>query len=91
MKKYILGFVLVGLLAVGIYYGRYFIFDTKVNEEAPTLVTESKEKTTTLEGGFTEVDRIHKGSGKAILVSRGNEKVLRFEDFQVTNGPDLYV
>lgn len=43
-------------------------------------------------GSFTEVDNIHKGAGQAIVYQLPDGKrVLRFENFNVTNGPDLFV
>jgi len=43
-------------------------------------------------GHFGEIDSIHKGSGVATIFKLSDGKhVLRFEDFKVTNGPDLYV
>jgi hypothetical protein len=43
-------------------------------------------------GNFTEIDAVHKGKGEAILyqISDGTG-LLRFENFEVTNGPDLHV
>ncbi len=44
------------------------------------------------QGFFGDVDRIHKGTGKATIYRLATgEVVLRFEDFRVTNGPDLRV
>ena len=43
-------------------------------------------------GSFADVDPIHKGSGKAsILQNADGATFVRFEQFQVTNGPDLFV
>ena len=43
-------------------------------------------------GDFRDADRFHKGSGKAKLYDiPAVGRVLRFEEFQVTNGPDLRV
>jgi hypothetical protein len=43
-------------------------------------------------GQFNEIDAIHKGQGKAtIYMLPDGKRVLRFEEFRVTNGPDLYV
>ncbi|MEX0932484.1 MAG: DM13 domain-containing protein [Candidatus Pacearchaeota archaeon] len=36
-------------------------------------------------------DAVHKVSGEAKVISQDNKKYLRFENFQSTNGPDLYV
>lgn len=45
-----------------------------------------------LSGAFRDADSLHKASGtaKVIEVAPG-QLVLRFEDFNVTNGPDLFV
>ncbi len=43
-------------------------------------------------GTFAGTDNAHKGEGKAIIVQLPNgQRFLRFEEFKVTNGPDLYV
>ena len=43
-------------------------------------------------GDFTTIDAIHGANGKATIYQLpDNSRVLRFEDFQVTNGPDLHV
>ena len=44
------------------------------------------------DGVFTEIDPIHKAEGTVTLyLLPDNTRVLRFEDFRVTNGPDLRV
>lgn len=48
--------------------------------------------TTVLEGEFVGFDRLHQGSGSAIVLVVDGKKYLRFEEnFSVSNGPDLYV
>jgi len=43
-------------------------------------------------GTFADRDRIHRGSGRAILGRMADgAHYLRFESFSVTNGPDLHV
>lgn len=43
-------------------------------------------------GTFQDADRVHKGSGTATIYQGPNgSHVLRLEDFDVTNGPDLHV
>lgn len=43
-------------------------------------------------GSFTGFDKIHTGSGTARIVSVEGKNYIRFEDdFNVNNGPDLYV
>lgn len=45
-----------------------------------------------LQGEFEGADEFHFGSGRALLVeSAPGQFVLRFEDFSVRNGPDLFV
>lgn len=43
------------------------------------------------EGSFQDADSFHKGAGQARIFQQGEQRVLRFEDFTVTNGPDLHV
>lgn len=43
------------------------------------------------EGQFVGADSIHEGSGTAIVFQNDGQRVLRFEEFSVTNGPDLHV
>jgi hypothetical protein len=42
-------------------------------------------------GAFAGADDFHRGSGTATVYRIGSETVLRFDPFQVTNGPDLRV
>lgn len=42
-------------------------------------------------GKFTDADAVHRGSGMVEAIETGGQTVIRFTDFQVTNGPDLYV
>lgn len=46
---------------------------------------------TLAKGSFTDADSFHKGSGTALVARVGSDRVLRLEEFRVTNGPDLYV
>ncbi len=43
------------------------------------------------QGQFVDADSFHQGSGSATIFQQGDTSVLRFEDFMVTNGPDLHV
>jgi hypothetical protein len=43
-------------------------------------------------GTFIEIDAAHKGEGTVTLYQMpDNSRVLRFEDFRVTNGPNLHI
>lgn len=51
--------------------------------ESPTVVAS---------GQFVDADAAHSGEGQAMLYALPDgSHVIRFEDFRVTNGPDLYV
>lgn len=43
------------------------------------------------QGRFSGADDFHQGAGSATIFQQGEQRVLRFEDFSVTNGPDLHV
>lgn len=61
----------------------------------PTVVMVDKPVTdewiAVTQGGFLGADSFHQGSGSARIYQQGSQFVLRFEDFSVTNGPDLHV
>lgn len=66
--------------------------------ESPTTSTSSTVPETPMEpvvlaaGSFLGADDFHEGSGTATLYElEDGTRVLRFEDFSVTNGPDLRV
>ncbi len=42
-------------------------------------------------GEFVGFDAVHQGSGSAMIFELDGTRVLRFEEFDVTNGPDLRV
>ena len=90
------------LILAEVFYFRFhtYFLGTQVNESLPmsdsdvstqpqSVVMETME--TVAEGRFVEVDAIHKGSGTAKILTQNNTSYLRLEDFQVTNGPDLFV
>ena len=43
------------------------------------------------QGQFAGADNFHQGSGNAAIFAQGDQRVLRLENFEVTNGPDLHV
>ena len=56
---------------------------TEAMPEAPSVVAS---------GRFVDADAAHKGEGDALLYALPDgSHVIRFENFRVTNGPDLYV
>ena len=66
--------------------------DTPVAEEMPEPMASPAAPVKVKVGSFTDADRFHKGSGSATIY-RGSDgsHILRFEDFNVTNGPALHV
>lgn len=97
--------LLIPLLVAAYWLLSPLFIDEEVNEEFPFArvaaseqtqnVSETMSELTAVElnrGNFTEIDAVHKGRGEAILyqISDGTG-LLRFENFEVTNGPDLHV
>ena len=63
--------------------------ETKMDEEMPKEMMEAS-NVVVKSGNFRDGDSFHKGEGKATIYKLANgQQVLRFEDFKVTNGPDL--
>lgn len=82
-------FVLGFLAGAGFWYlfSPSFI-DRVVSEELPAGL----ELTETRNGQFRDVDGAHRGSGMVrVLSNEAGGALLRFTDFEVTNGPDLEV
>lgn len=81
-------------MVVGIAYWLIspFFVDRVVSEEAPITENQNESFTVIRTGSFVGFDKVHYGSGTAQLLQQENNLVLRFEDdFDVANGPDLYV
>lgn len=58
----------------------------------PTAVNAQAQPVVLATGTFQGIDAGHRGEGKALLVRLPDgQRFLRFEQFRVTNGPDLYV
>lgn len=65
--------------------------DTEMEEEMPEMADDAQ-PVVVAQGQFTDADDYHKGSGTATLYRLPNgTHLLRFEDFRVTNGPQLHV
>ena len=80
----LVGFVLG---AAAWYLFSPLLFDEVVAEAAPS----STELMPVATGRFRDADRAHSGTGTATILASEAETVLRFEEFEVTNGPDLEV
>ncbi len=82
--------------AADLFYFRFHTYfqRTEVREAMPTPIAPGMPVSaprTLVQGSFVGVDLVHKGSGTAKIIEQGGKRYLRLEDFQVTNGPDLYV
>lgn len=92
-------FYLIGLiiLSISAYYGSFFLRNSVVSDSRPELMDKVGNDefgsliVTKKQGSFQGSDFVHRSGGQAILLESGIEKILRFENFSVTNGPDLYV
>lgn len=79
---------LILIIAAGVYFVRPILFDDVVDEDVAAVAGDQIIGT----GTFTGVDDWHEGQGTATLVRlESGEIEIRFEDFEVTNGPDLEV
>ena len=67
--------------------------DTPAMEAMPKAMMEAPAGPEMLKSGmFSDRDRIHKGSGEAIIYRAADgSHLLRLENLNVTNGPDLHV
>lgn len=57
----------------------------------PDMVAEEDQWVLVAQGQFVDADSFHQGSGQARVFQLDEQRVLRFEEFEVTNGPDLHV
>ncbi len=87
-RIFLIAVPLVLILGAGIYLFGPLFYDRVVDEEV-TLVASDEVIGT---GTFSGVDEWHQGQGTATLVRLESGDIeIRFEGFEVTNGPDLEV
>lgn len=92
MKKILLSLGLIIALVVGWILISPLFLDKVVEENLPAVDSQnSSEKIQKKIANFVDADSVHKGSGDLVYIEEGNKKYLRFENFSVTNGPDLFV
>lgn len=63
--------------------------DTVMEDDMPAA--EATEPVLLSSGSWIEIDPIHRAEGSASVWQLGKQRILRFEDFRVTNGPQLHV
>jgi hypothetical protein len=93
MKKIIIAIVVIAALGFGWWTISPFFIDKRVSEDFNiTKESEGVQPVLALRGSFTGFDRIHTGTGNVSVLKVGEKYVIRFEEnFNVANGPDLYV
>ena len=106
-SKIIVGIVVVCVLALVWWLASPLFLNESVDEELPSgsETVEQKEKDSTpeasppsteeteaeLSGQFMDGEKSYKTSGNIKTLTVDDTLYLRFEDFQTTNGPDLFV
>ncbi|PIT92063.1 MAG: hypothetical protein COU08_04385 [Candidatus Harrisonbacteria bacterium CG10_big_fil_rev_8_21_14_0_10_42_17] len=91
MKKIFVIIVVLLALGVGWYLASPLFLNKEVDEALPDSVVQSDSQLIA-SGMFMDADSFHQGSGTAKVYKLADNSVfVRFEDFKVTNGPDLHV
>src|SRR3990167_1968318 len=93
MKKILILIIAAAVIGVGYWLVSPFFIDVRVSEEFNmTAESEGVQPVLTLRGLFKGFDRIHTGTGNVSVLKVGERYIIRFEEnFNVANGPDLYV
>lgn len=91
------------MLGVGWWLGSPFFLNRMVDEAAPAMADVAGQMPDKEMGGepmadkpmyvgfFRDGDATHHAEGRAIVLTADSMRYLRFEEFETTNGPDLYV
>ena len=80
---------LIFILPVAYYLISPLFIDIELNEASP-LGTQAETISKTMLTGYF-IPSAHEVSGKALILDAPEGKVLRFEDFETVNGPDLFI
>jgi hypothetical protein len=83
--------VVVAVLAEIFVFRFHTAFQRNEVQEALPSVSSALAPLTVVQGAFVAVDGAHRGSGTARIISADGKRYLRLENFEVSNGPDLYV
>src|SRR3989344_1608176 len=90
MKKvYWAVIALIFILPIAYYLISPLFIDIELNEASPLGTQAETISKTMLTGDF--IPSAHEVSGKALILDAPERKVLRFEDFETVNGPDLFI
>jgi hypothetical protein len=92
LKKSIYGILVIAVVAIGWFLLSPIFLNVEVNEELTTSSSKSDMPVVVRKGTFQTADELHSGEGNALLYQNPDKShFLRFENFTVTNGPDLVV
>ncbi len=90
--------LLVVATGLELFYFKFhtFFMRTEVQDALPTpqgsvIGAPTATPRTVAQGTFGEINAFHKGSGTARIIETAGKRYLRLENFEVTNGPDLYL
>ena len=86
--------LVVAAVCLELFYFRFHTYFQRTEIQETLLPAPSGQEAmsrTVATGTFVRVDALHGGSGTARIVDRNGERYLLLENFEVTNGPDLYV
>lgn len=79
----------IGFIAGNAFW--YLASPLWIDREVSESLNLTNESQTLASGNFSGVDSVHQGTGVVRVIRTGEETVIRFTEFDVTNGPDLYV
>ena len=90
MNKLILFIVFLIAIVGGAWYLVSPAFKVvEINEESPLIAKEGIALQASAQGNF--IASAHDVTGKAFLIPQDGNKILRFENFETINGPDLHI
>src|SRR3989344_5986839 len=94
-KRIMIAIIVLALLIIvpiAYYLASPLFIVVEVNEDLPSgekSISEISKESILLRGNF--VPSAHEAMGEAILIEDNGKKILRFENFEVLNGPDLHI
>jgi hypothetical protein len=92
MRRLIFVGLICGVIGFGLGNAFWYLasplwIDRKVSE---TFV-ESEQTQVLATGQFNGADAVHRGAGTVRAIETGSGVIIRFSEFEVSNGPDLYI
>lgn len=95
MKKWIIFIILLLILFIAWYLISPAFIVIEQNEEFPIITNENLENETfgvsniAKEANF--ISKAHDVKGKALIINDNGKQILRFQNFETINGPDLFI